>query len=188
MGQTVKDPNKRFTGHFQKGKFAIGLALRKYGIKSFDFTIIDHAISQEELDSKEIYWITETNCISPNGYNLQSGGGGRGIPSEETRKKMSISQKGKSLGKVRSEKFKLGVSIFHSGKFVSLETKAKQSAASTGEKNAFFNKHLSDETREKMRISAIKRVSREKIEGYKKLTSRERRYARKEREKEEAHG
>lgn len=51
--------------------------------------------SQEELDEWEKYFIFSFNTLSPNGYNLEEGGRG-GVPSEETRKKLSEARKGKN--------------------------------------------------------------------------------------------
>lgn len=55
-------------------------ALKKYGLKSFKWEIIDTASTDEEIKEKEIYWIKRLNtCIhSPNsqGYNVTLGGEG----------------------------------------------------------------------------------------------------------------
>ena len=85
--------------------------------------------TQEELNEWEKYYIKFYNTLWPNGYNLEEGGRG-GVPSEETRKKLSEAQKGRH----------------HSE-----ETKQKMSEARSGEKNAMFGKHLSDETKRKLR-------------------------------------
>ena len=53
--------------------------------------------TQEELDEWEQYYINFYNTLSPNGYNLQEGGRG-GLPSDETRRKMSDSHKGLCTG------------------------------------------------------------------------------------------
>lgn len=63
-------------------------ALRKYGTKSFDWTIIDAADTLEDLNILEELWIEAENSLVPGGYNLCSGGG-NSIPSKETRKRMS---------------------------------------------------------------------------------------------------
>ena len=55
-------------------------ALKKYGIKNFEWKIIDTAKTDEEIKEKEIYWIKELNtCIhfqNSNGYNITLGGEG----------------------------------------------------------------------------------------------------------------
>lgn len=49
------------------------LAIRKYGIQNFDFSIIEEC-PKEELNQKQIYYISLYNSLAPNGYNLTSGG------------------------------------------------------------------------------------------------------------------
>jgi len=93
IGQTKNDVSQRVAGHI-KGDSYVGRALRKYGLESFDISVIDHADTKEVLDEKEKYWIKALDCQSPSGYNLVGGGGGCLTPSEETLKKMSNSQKG----------------------------------------------------------------------------------------------
>ena len=84
--------------------------------------------TQEELDEWEKYYIKFYDTLYPNGYNLEEGGRG-GVPSEETRKKLSEAQKGKH----------------HSE-----ETKQKMRESQSGKKNHMFGKHLSDETKRKL--------------------------------------
>lgn len=52
---------------------AIHQAIRKYGEDSFEWSIIDQAYSQEDLDEKEIYWIDYYDSYR-NGYNMTLGG------------------------------------------------------------------------------------------------------------------
>lgn len=52
---------------------AIHQAYRKYGIKNFSYEVIEQC-RPEELDEKEIYWIQKLNSLSPNGYNILTGG------------------------------------------------------------------------------------------------------------------
>ena len=51
----------------------IHLAILKYGIENFSFTIIEECLL-EQLNEKEIYYIKEYNTLSPNGYNISTGG------------------------------------------------------------------------------------------------------------------
>lgn len=48
-------------------------AIRKYGLKNFNFSIIEECLI-EELNDKEIYWIKHENSLTPNGYNITTGG------------------------------------------------------------------------------------------------------------------
>ena len=101
--------------------------------------------TQEELDEWEQYYINFYNTLSPNGYNLQEGGRG-GLPSDETRRKMSDSHKGLCTGEKHP--------MF--GKHHSEESKKKMSQNHydcSGEKNPMFGKHLSEETKKKMSLS-----------------------------------
>jgi len=103
IGQTKRDLSQRIAGHI-KNDSHIGRALRKYGLESFIISVIDHADIKEILDEKERYWIKSLDSRDPNGYNLTDGGDGLINPSEETKKKMSNSQKGKVHSRERIEK------------------------------------------------------------------------------------
>jgi hypothetical protein len=72
-------------------------ALLEHGFDTFTWEQIDMAETAEELNNKEIEWIAFYKANDPQyGYNISKGGPGRGCrPSEETRKKMSESLKGK---------------------------------------------------------------------------------------------
>lgn len=47
-------------------------SIKKYGIKNFK--IISYSCSEENLDWHETFLIKELNTLTPNGYNLESGG------------------------------------------------------------------------------------------------------------------
>lgn len=49
-------------------------AIRKHGEKNFEWSIIDQAYSQEDLDDKEIYWIDYYDTYGNGGYNGALGG------------------------------------------------------------------------------------------------------------------
>ena len=75
-------------------------SIDKYGWALHKFEILE-VCKIEELDSKEIYYINLFQTFNTEkGMNLLSGGRGKGLSiSDETRLRMSQSQKGKKLGK-----------------------------------------------------------------------------------------
>ncbi len=73
-------------------------AIRKYGSNNFKIELIDECI-EEKLDELEEHYILMFNTMTPNGYNLTSGGKS-GRDSDETKKLKSISMIGKNKGKV----------------------------------------------------------------------------------------
>ena len=100
VGYTIKSLEERKKTHLYKSRSKPGKhyfyifkeAIRKYGFESFEWSVLDDCISLEESCEKEIFYIKKLNTISPNGYNLTEGGNG-GVPSDETKKKISISLK-----------------------------------------------------------------------------------------------
>ena len=112
----------------------ISAAVRKYGKENFDFVIIESCVSLEELNSREIYWIKELDCLTPKGYNLKRGGECGGELSETTKKKISISRKGQNcgasnhmFGRTLTDEHKMKISKANKGK-------------SIGNKNPLFGK------------------------------------------------
>lgn len=91
IGQTRTSFKRRLSQH-RKSDSLVGRALRKYEDSSFSFEIIDKASSIEELNNKEIMYIQQFNSLSPNGYNLDSGGKEK-KPSGETIFKIRKSRK-----------------------------------------------------------------------------------------------
>ena len=97
--------------------------------------------SDSEMNSDEQYYIKLFKTLYPNGYNLTEGGDGC-VASEETRKKISVSLKGKTLSEEHRRKLseaKKGRPSCMLGKKHSEETKRKMKG-----------KHLSEETRRKL--------------------------------------
>ena len=94
IGQTINALDLRWRDHvwYAQSGFNRPLprAIRKYGVKAFVINQIDAAKTPEELNEKEVYHITQLKTLSPNGYNLTSGGDSFTI-SEETRRKISQS-------------------------------------------------------------------------------------------------
>ena len=76
--------------------------------------------------------------LSPDGYNLREGGGNRGKWSEESKQKLSESQRGDKhhmFGKTHSEDTKRKNSESQIGKTLSGENKQKISDSTIGEKH-----------------------------------------------------
>jgi group I intron endonuclease len=131
VGQTTDSLQVRIRRHLSYGSQHFPRALRKYGLNSFRFTIIDTASTQEELDAKERDWIAKLNCQHPLGYNLTAGGGGASgwKASDETKAKISAAKIGKTP---MTQEGKMRLAEYRRTHPASLETRHKLSAALTG--------------------------------------------------------
>lgn len=108
IGQSIRLP-KRLSDYNNlkkiKGQTALYEAVKKYGFSNFKVEIIfvvNEMLPPEKIKEvlnvlEEVY-IEHFNCMSPNGYNLRSGGNSM-LASEETKKRMSAAQIGKSVGR-----------------------------------------------------------------------------------------
>lgn len=119
IGQSV-NIERRWQGHLKsKDNCPIHKAIRKYSSENFDFKIIA-LCSRDELNQLEQFYIQEYGCMSPNGYNCNSGGGQRIFYSEETRRRMSELHKGVPKpwlqGKPKSEEHRRKLSESHKGR------------------------------------------------------------------------
>lgn len=74
------------------GCIAFKNAIQKYGFDSFTTDILAKNLTLEEANILEEQYILEYNTLSPNGYNLHTGGNHHQV-SEETRQKISIKMK-----------------------------------------------------------------------------------------------
>jgi group I intron endonuclease len=116
------------------------LALKKYGKENFQKEIVEYCSTQEELNEREKYWIKETKAIEL-GYNLAQGGFGVSNMSDEIKKKISKSKKGKKL--ILTDEQRLQYSLRMKNRKISDETRKKLSKANKGKK-------LSQEHRKKL--------------------------------------
>jgi len=162
-GVTTNSIEKRWTQHcyaakVNKTKSVLHAAIRKYGAGAFTTEELYQSTDLEHtLNVKEMEFIVEHKThVSEGGYNLTLGGEGMAghVPSEETRKKMSLTRKGRrfsedhrrkiskaNTGKVRSDEAKQKMSLH--GKSPSKETRQKISKAGKGRVH-------SDESKQKM--------------------------------------
>jgi len=162
-----KDVHRRWTQHKSwvntgARRSAIYSAMQKYGIDAFSWQIIEEC-SKDDLEMREQHWIAVFDTFR-NGYNLTAGGEYNKEVSEESRKRMSDSHKGKkqpqeliekrvkrgsehfAYGKQRDEATRQKISQSLTGKKHSEETKAKRSKALVGRK-------MSKEAVEKSKIA-----------------------------------
>lgn len=101
IGQTIRSLKQRISSHYSAAKtdtLYFHEVLNKYNKSDFVWSEIDSASSLEELASKEQYWISYYNSnIKEFGYNLTSGGELNKKLSDDTRRKISIANKGKTI-------------------------------------------------------------------------------------------
>ena len=97
IGQTVQvNPKMRWYAHLadaRRGKKSyLYDSIRKYGKESFVWEIIDRAVSIEELNSKEEYWLNYYRNQGITVYNNREAGGNK-THSPESIEKMKAAQK-----------------------------------------------------------------------------------------------
>lgn len=97
IGQTTYSLEKRWLEHLYTNptrKYLLHKAMDKYGRENFKIEQIGIAESENHLDLIEKDFITKENSMSPNGYNLESGGNKFKTLSAETKQKIKNSNTG----------------------------------------------------------------------------------------------
>ena len=144
-------------------------AIQKYGWDSFEHIILLQGIIYEQASTIEKYLIDVYKTKDKNfGYNMTDGGEGTlgWAPSEETKKKISESKKGKKMPDGFGDKLRKawsenghpmeGTHRLESTKEI-LSKKAKDRLADPTN-HPMFGKNQSEETKEKIRNGAIERL------------------------------
>lgn len=98
VGVTTKGYINRFNQHIWQSRkggktSALYSAMRKYGYGAFSIEKICDCADFDEMNSAEVYYISKLNTLSPNGYNLTSGGDA-GTFSDELKEKCSKARSG----------------------------------------------------------------------------------------------
>ena len=100
IGLTINDAEKRFKKHksmiYSNGCSALYNAFKKYGIENFTVETIYSTDDKKELMRLEKLYISKFNTISPNGYNLTTGGENCKV-TNETKVKISKALKGRKV-------------------------------------------------------------------------------------------
>ena len=127
--------NRRFSEHkcsLKSKNTVLTKAFRKYSIENFEFEILEIVEDINDLSDREIFWI---NKINPE-YNMNEGGGGN---------------KGYKL----SDEIKNHLRILGKIQWQSKTDIEKQTIINKNLKGPSFNRKLSEETKEKLRLANI---------------------------------
>jgi group I intron endonuclease len=139
IGQTVGCVKKRWKGHLKNNNGCRRLknAIAKYGADAFEITVIFEAASAEELNQKEVEFISFYGTQDESkGYNLLPGGGS-GKQHAETIERRAKALRGKQL----SEEHRRKLSESHKGYVPTEEARANLSASLTGIKRPRTPEH-----------------------------------------------
>lgn len=141
IGQTINCIQQRFRQHLaNKDNTRLANSIRKYGKDNFTIEEIDSAETLEELNEKEIYWISYFNTMEHSvGFNMQFGGNNK-THSEESKRKIGRANKGRRV-------------------YFTAETKEKLSKARKGKKfSEEHKKNLSESLKGKKRTHVKKKI------------------------------
>jgi group I intron endonuclease len=166
IGQTKQTLAKRWNMHVSKNHCRyLYSAIQKYGRENFIIEVLFDVPTKELANEFEIEYIDRYRTMFPNGYNILPGGDDRPPMSDEAKKKISEQHKGKKhrLGHSPSEETRKKLSLANKGKTLSLEHRKKISDSHLGighsEESrrmmsiARVGKKHSEETRKKMSLA-----------------------------------
>lgn len=140
IGQTIRGIQTRFKEHLENSLYQnthLYSAIRKYGQDKFVVEQLDIAESQEELDSKEKYWINYYDSINT-GYNMIQGGNSENPMNDQSvKEKHDIIMRSESVRNKISKtlhdlRITIGFSEEHKQKIKTARKKRKQERAALG--------------------------------------------------------
>jgi group I intron endonuclease len=150
IGQTTRRLEERWKGHIscsKRSKTPLSQAIKYFGFENFEVSVLEEICdnSKKTLNMREVFWIHELKSLNPNGYNATTGGSGEYLMSEEARERLSKSCKGRpsnNLGKKHSDETRKKISESQKGKTHSKETREKISKAGLGRESPIKGKKL----------------------------------------------
>lgn len=149
IGQTVNLYRRisRYKNLDCKSQSGIYNSILKYGFDNHKVVILEYC-GKHNLIDRERYYQDLYNVISDNGLNreLSATQDKNKVVSNETKIKLSISNKGKNLGRKHSAEYGKRISLIQTGRKLSIITKSKMSISHKGFKH-------SDESKRKMSTS-----------------------------------
>lgn len=95
----------RFMRHTrERGAPFLASALRKYGLRAFDFTVLEVCLDGAAAAQREVHWIRALNTKAPHGFNLTEGGEGAAgcAHSEQSKAKIAAAMLGNRNGAGRA--------------------------------------------------------------------------------------
>lgn len=140
IGQTKRTLEERIRNHKAyinqlDCTYKLYEAIRKYGWENFEVSVVCYCSSQEELDQKEIEYISYYDTIN-NGYNMGAGGRINVMSSPEVKLKHDLKMRTEEVRQKISESMK----ILRAETGFSEETRKKISESLKGNKNFFGHK------------------------------------------------
>lgn len=106
VGQTSLELQKRLALHrscakadpssHANARTKIAGAIREYGWENFSVGV-HQVVSKDDADRAEAFWIEFLNALYPDGYNMQRGGIGSTQHTDESRRKIGLAHRGKTV-------------------------------------------------------------------------------------------
>ena len=159
IGQTCQKLNARWSnGHGYRENTHFYNAIQKYGWDNFEHTVLAVCSTKSDADRVEQFFIRHYDTFNRDkGYNLTLGGGGNlgRTLSEEERKRISESQKGRVIPPETRAKISAAVKKAGVSGHPSKEACERMSVERRGDGNPMYGKHHSADA--KARISAAHR-------------------------------
>jgi group I intron endonuclease len=103
IGQTNNLHRRNAIHRSTNGCRAFASAIKKYGWEAFSHEVLADGLTLDEANALEVELIARHNTMSPNGYNLKTGGK-NGIPSSESIELSAAKRRGRKLSAAQRER------------------------------------------------------------------------------------
>jgi len=140
------------------------LSVKKYGAENFKKEILQTCSNKIELDEYEIFWINNSNCLHPIGYNICNGNfGGDNFTNNPNKEDIRKKLKEKAIIRCEINTTNCGFPICNwSGRTHSDQAKEKMSNSKKGKASRGIGWHHSDKTKQKLSEKSINITYEEK--------------------------